>query len=810
MDIEEQIGIEEAMSGRYLDYSLSVITGRALPDVRDGLKPVHRRILFSMNELNLGYKTPYKKSARIVGDVIGKYHPHGDTAVYDAMVRMAQDFSMNMPLIDGQGNYGSIDGDNAAAMRYTEARMSKMGQLMLADIGNKTVDFKPNYDDSLKEPEVLPTVIPSLLLNGTVGIAVGMSTTIPPHNLNELLDALMYVIKLSDKQKSRKETVLNNLLRIVKGPDFPTNGIIFGRAGIVDAYRTGKGKIRIRGRVDVDDTGKTTKLVITELPYLVNKTKLIESIASLVREKTIDGISDIMDSSDRHGMSLIITLKKGAYSEIVLNKLYKHTDLEKNMTINMLAIVNGVPKRLNLLDYLTHFIDFRRTVVIRRTLNELEGLNKRLHITNGLLKALDIIDEVISVIRTSKSDRDALDSLMSLGFTEVQSKTIMELKLKRLTNLALVKLEDEREELVDRIEECDTILSSTENVDKEIISEWKDVKSIFKVTSRTEIVDDYDDIGIEDIIPNEQMVVTITHRGYIKRVPAALYRTQERGGTGKKSSTVYEDDFLKDLYTMYSHDTIIFVTKFGKAFRLKVYKLPEGSRTSKGKNIVNLIELEKGDKIVSMIPASDSIGKDASLLTVTKLGMVKQTNMSEYEKIRSTGIIALKINDGDEVLGAAINDPSYRSLMLITSNGKAIRFRTALLKLYSRSTKGVKGIDLRGDDYVVDFVLLKSKEKILVVTESGIGKVSESKDYRTQGRGGSGLIGIKLNDKTGKVRAMEVLEDNKDVMFLTSSGKLIRVNPNQQRSAGRNTTGVKFIKLDKGETLVGMSKAEKE
>jgi DNA gyrase subunit A len=809
-ELIEDIDLEDAMAERYLDYSLSVIRGRALPDIRDGLKPVHRRILYAMNELNLTFKSPYKKSARIVGDVIGKYHPHGDTAVYDAMVRLAQDFSMNIPLIDGQGNYGSIDGDNAAAMRYTEARMSKLGQFMLVDIDRNTVDFKPNYDDSTTEPEVLPTIVPSLLLNGTSGIAVGMTSNIPPHNLDELIDALSYVIKLSDRKLKDTDVVTEELLKIVKGPDFPTGGIIFGRQGIHDAYKTGKGRIKVRARVEILEDKKKTQLVITELPYAVNKIKLIETIVQLVKDKVIGGIAEVTDNSDRRGMSLVIVLKKDAYAEIVLNKLYKHTNLETTISINMLAIDNGEPVRVTLLQYLRKFIDFRRTITIRRTLYELEGFRKRLHIVEGLVKALGKIDLIIKKIKESKTDKDAIEKLMAIKFTEIQARSILEIRLKRLTGLEYDKLDSERRELEDSIATSEDILSSTKNIDKEILKEWKDVVKLFKTSNRTEIVDDYSDIDIEDLIPNEQMVVTITHRGYIKRVPASVYTQQGRGGTGKKSGTVYDDDFLKDVYTMYAHDTIIFVTKFGKAFRLKVYKLPEASRTARGQNIVNIIELEKGDKIVSMIPVKEKFCESSTLLTVTKNGLVKQTDLKEYSRIRSTGIIALKINEDDEVLGAKVNDKSFKSLMLLTKTGKTIRFKTAVLNLYSRNTKGVKGIELAKGDEVVDFALTKTNEKILTITEHGIGKISELKQYRPQGRGGKGLIGIKLTEKTGNAVALTVIEDKKDLMFLSSKGKLIRVDPASQRAAGRNTTGVKFVKLAKDEILVSVTKAEKE
>ena len=801
----EDINIEESIKTSYLDYSMSVIIGRALPDARDGLKPVHRRILYAMHELNLSSRAPYKKSARIVGDVIGKYHPHGDTAVYDALVRMAQPFSMRIPLIDGQGNFGSIDGDNPAAMRYTEARMTPLAEELLRDIDKDTVDFIPNYDDSLSEPDVLPARVPNLLLNGSSGIAVGMATNIPPHRLDELIDALLYML-------DNKDYTIQDLMEIIKGPDFPTGGIIFGKKGIVDAYKTGRGRIKIRAKTHIETKKNKEIIVIDELPYQVNKAKLIETISNLVKEKQLDGIGEVRDESDREGMRVVIELKKDAISEIVLNNLFKSTTMEMTFGVILLAIVNKEPKIFNLEELLTLFLSHRKTVIIRRTIFELEKAKARAHILEGLKIALDNIDEVIKVIRASKDSQEAKNELMSrFGLTLVQASAILDMKLHRLTGLEREKLESELKALLEEIERLSAILKSEELLEKLIKEELLEIKQKFSTPRLTEIVDNYDDIDIEDLIPNEPMVITITHRGYIKRVSLKQYEKQKRGGKGKTAVTTYEDDFIENFFVSNTHDTLMFVTNKGQLYWLKVYKIPEGSRSAKGKAVVNLINLQPDESIKTIIPTTD-FDESKSLAFFTKNGIIKRTNLSEFKNIRSVGVRAITLDEDNELVNAAIIKEEDKYLFMVTKKGMCIRFKIDDVREMGRSAKGVVGIKLKiSDDEVVGGVVIRDdNQEILAISQKGIGKRTEVSEYRLQNRGGSGVIAMKLTPKTKDLVGVVIVDNDKDLMVLTAKGKMIRVDMHSIRKAGRNTSGVIVVKTDKDDVVIDIAKAPKE
>jgi DNA gyrase subunit A len=801
----EEVLIEDSIKGSYLDYSMSVIIGRALPDARDGLKPVHRRILYAMDNLNLSHRAPYKKSARIVGDVIGKYHPHGDTAVYDALVRMAQNFSMQMPLIDGQGNFGSIDGDNAAAMRYTEARMTKLAEELLSDIDKDTVDFVPNYDDSMSEPDVLPSRIPNLLLNGSSGIAVGMATNIPPHRLDELVDALVYRIDNSD-------STIEDMMKFVQGPDFPTGGIIFGCKGINDAYTTGRGRIKVRAKTHIEQKGNKEIIIVDELPYQVNKAKLIENIAQLVKDKQIEGISEVRDESDREGIRMVIELKRDAMSEIVLNNLFKSTQMQVTFGIIMLAINNKEPKVFNLLELFDLFLNHRKTIVIRRTIFELEKARARAHILEGLKIAVDNIDEVIKIIRASSDDEEARLSLMDrFSLSEIQAKAILEMRLRRLTGLEIEKIETELAQLKELIAKLEGILKSEEKINEIIRDELLEIKEKYSTPRRTEIVDDYDDIDIEDLIPNEPMVVTITHRGYIKRVPLKMYEKQHRGGKGKTAVTTYDDDFIESFFTSNTHDTLMFITDRGQLYWLKVYRIPEGSRTAKGKAVVNLINLQKDEKIMAIIPTTD-FDESKSLVFFTKNGIVKRTNLSEYSNIRTTGVRAINLDEDDEVVETKIVDSDTRWLFVATKKGLCIRFKVEDAREIGRVSRGVTAIKFKIDsDYVCGATTINNEEEeILMLSEKGLGKRTTASEYREQNRAGKGVISMKLTNKTGDVVGVVKVEDDKDLMCLTSIGKMIRVDMNQIRKAGRNTSGVKVVSVDKKDKVVSMAKCPKE
>ncbi|EAI5289297.1 DNA gyrase subunit A [Campylobacter coli] len=829
----ELIDIENSIKSSYLDYSMSVIIGRALPDARDGLKPVHRRILYAMNDLGVGSRSAYKKSARIVGDVIGKYHPHGDIAVYDALVRMAQDFSMRYPSIDGQGNFGSIDGDGAAAMRYTEARMTILAEELLRDIDKDTVDFVPNYDDSMSEPDVLPARVPNLLLNGSSGIAVGMATNIPPHSLNELVDGLLYLL-------DHKDASLEDLMQFIKGPDFPTGGIIYGKKGIIEAYRTGRGRVKIRAKTHIEKKSNKDIIVIDELPYQTNKARLIEQIAELVKEKQIEGISEVRDESDREGIRVVIELKREAMSEIVLNNLFKSTTMESTFGVIMLAIHNKEPKIFSLIELLNLFLNHRKTVIIRRTIFELQKARARAHILEGLKIALDNIDEVIALIKNSPDNTTARDSLVAkFGLTELQANAILDMKLGRLTGLEREKIENELAELMKEIARLDEILKSETLLENLIRDELKEIKSKIDVPRITQIEDDYDDIDIEDLIPNENMVVTITHRGYIKRVPSKQYEKQKRGGKGKLAVTTYDDDFIESFFTANTHDTLMFVTDRGQLYWLKVYKIPEGSRTAKGKAVVNLINLQADEKIMAIIPTTD-FDENKSLCFFTKNGIVKRTNLSEYQNIRSVGVKAINLDENDELVTAIIvqrdeneetglldddslNDENTNSdenliesikgkmLFAVTKKGMCIKFPLAKVREIGRVSRGVTAIKFKekNDELVGAVVIENDEQEILSISAKGIGKRTNAGEYRLQSRGGKGVICMKLTDKTKELISVVIVDESMDLMALTSSGKMIRVDMQSIRKAGRNTSGVIVVNVENDE-VVSIAKCPKE
>ncbi len=800
----EDIKIEDSIKESYLDYSMSVIIGRALPDARDGLKPVHRRILYAMSDLSLSSRSPYKKSARIVGDVIGKYHPHGDNSVYDALVRLAQPFSMQHPIIDGQGNFGSIDGDNAAAMRYTEARMTSLSEELLRDLDKDTVDFVPNYDDSMREPDVLPSRVPNLLLNGSSGIAVGMATNIPPHRLEELINALVCLI---DEPKSS----IDDLMEIVEGPDFPTYGIIFGKKGIRDAYTTGRGRIKVRAKTHIETKKNKDVVVIDELPYQVNKSRLIENIAHLVRDKQVEGISEIRDESDRDGIRVVIELKRDAMSEIVLNNLYKSTSMEITFGVILLAIMNKEPKVFNLKELLALFLAHRKTVIIRRTIFELEKAKARAHILEGLIIALDNIEEVIKVIRASKDASDAKDALVDrFGLSMVQASAILDMKLQRLTGLEREKIEEELARLHAEIERLTSILKSEEILNVLVKKELIEIKEKFSIPRRTEIIDDYDEIDIEDLIPNNPMVVTITHRGYIKRVDLKQYEKQNRGGKGKTALTTYEDDFIENFFVSSTHDTLMFVTNFGQLYWLKVYKIPEGSRSAKGKAVVNLIKLQPNEKIRAIIPTTD-FDENKSLAFFTKNGVVKRTKLSEFSNIRSVGVRAISLDESDELVESRIVLNDDKNLFVVTRKGMCIRFLVGDAREIGRTARGVTAIRFKedGDEVVGATVIANEDQEILTISQKGIGKRTTASEYREQKRGGKGVIAMKLTAKTQDLVDVVLVDDSKDLMALTSSGKMIRVDMQSIRKAGRNTSGVIVVRVD-GDVVSSISRCPKE
>jgi DNA gyrase subunit A len=800
-----QVNIEDEMRKSYLDYAMSVIIGRALPDVRDGLKPVHRRILYAMHDLGNLWNKPYKKSARIVGDVIGKYHPHGDVAVYDTIVRMAQDFSLRYPLIDGQGNFGSIDGDPPAAMRYTEIRMAPITAELLSDIEKETVDFIPNYDGTLEEPTILPARIPNLLINGSSGIAVGMATNIPPHNLSEVIEGITVLINNPD-------VTIEELIKKILGPDFPTSGFICGREGIKSAYETGRGSIVIRARAFIEKQKKGEKeaIIVSELPYQVNKANLIEKIAELVRDKKIEGISDLRDESDRDGMRIVIELKRDGIAEIILNQLYQHTQMQTTFGVIMLAIVGIQPRVLNLKELLQHFINFRKEIITRRTVFELKKAEARAHILEGLKIAIKNLDTVIALIRSSANPQIAKEGLMKkFSLSEIQAQAILDMRLQRLTALERGKIDEEYKETIKQIERYKQILANERLVFEIIIEELQGIKKKYGDDRKTEIVDKPLEITLEDMIVEEDMVVTITHQGYIKRSASSLYRSQRRGGKGVTGAITKEEDFVQDLFVASTHSYLMFFTNKGEVYWLKVYEIPEAGRAARGKAIVNLIKLEPDEKITAILTVRE-FTEGRFVVMATRKGTVKKTPLTAYSKPRSTGIIALLLEEGDELIAVALTDGN-QDLFLGSKEGKSIRFKEKQIRVVGRATKGVRGMDLEEDDEVVGMEIVGDGTAILTVCEHGHGKRTDASEYRAQRRGGKGIITIKTTERNGKVVAINKMMDDDDLMIITTLGKIIRIHGANIPVIGRNTQGVRLIGIESEEKVCGVARlAEKE
>jgi DNA gyrase subunit A len=799
------VNIEDEMKKSYMDYAMSVIIGRALPDVRDGLKPVHRRILYAMNELSNDWDKPYKKSARIVGDVIGKYHPHGDMAVYDAIVRMAQDFSLRYPLIDGQGNFGSIDGDPPAAMRYTEIRMSKLTGELLADIDKETVDFVPNYDESLVEPSVLPSKFPNLIVNGSSGIAVGMATNIPPHNLVETTNAIIALIENPDIS-------INQLMGHLPGPDFPTGGFIYGKEGIRQAYETGKGVIQLRARaiIERDRKGERENIVITELPYQTNKAKLIERIAELVQEKVIEGISNIRDESDRDGMRVVIELKRNEVADVILNQLYKHTQMQTSFGIILLGIHQNQPKLLTLKDMLHLFVQYRQEVVIRRSRFELNKAEARAHILEGLKKAIDHIDAIIATIKASKTPKEAKERLMEkFAFSDGQAQAILEMRLQRLTNLEQRKIVEEYEETIKLINRLKALLASERLIFNLIKEEVTSIRDAYGDERKTEIVETAPEIRVEDLIAEEDMVVTITHTGYIKRNPISLYRSQHRGGKGKLGINVKEEDIVEDLFIASTHDYILFLTDAGKIHWMKVHELPQAGRATRGKAIVNLLQLSPQEKVTAILSLKD-FAKDKFITFMTKRGTIKKTVLEAYSNPRSGGIIAIHLDEGDELISAKLTD-GKQHLFIGTKIGKAIHFPENQIREMGRTAHGVRGIKISKEDEVVGMEVVGPHTQILTVAENGYGKRTQASAYRIQNRGGSGIFTVKRTQKTGDVIGIKTVVDEDELMVISNKGKIIRLRAVDIPIQGRSTQGVRLITLEEGERVVAVARlAEKE
>ena len=797
--------IEDEMRQSYMDYAMSVIIGRALPDVRDGLKPVHRRVLYAMYDMGNAWNTPYKKSARVVGDVIGKYHPHGDVAVYDTIVRMAQDFSMRYPLVDGQGNFGSVDGDPPAAMRYTEIRMDQLAGEILADLDKETVDFIPNYDDSLKEPTVLPSRIPNLLVNGSSGIAVGMATNIPPHNLGEVVDGLVAMVEKPDIS-------VKELMKYIPGPDFPTAGFIHGKEAIVQAYAEGRGIIQMRGKTFTETVKRTGKeqIIISEIPYMINKARLIEQIAGLVQEKKIEGISDLRDESDREGMRIVIELKRDTIAEVVINQLYKHTGLQESFGVNMLAIAEGKPKLLSLRDALKAFLDHRKEVVTRRTAYDLRKAEERLHILEGLRIALDRLDAVIALIRGSQDPKVAKEGLMqNFGLTELQAQAILDMRLQRLTGLEREKILQEHKETVELIAKLRAILADEREIYRIIVEELKEIKEKYGDERRTQIVDHSEEISIEDLIVDEDMVVTISHEGYIKRNPATLYRAQHRGGKGKIGTTTREEDFVEYLFVASTHSFILFFTTVGKVYWIKVHELPQAGRAARGKPIVNLLHLEEGEKVSAFLSVRE-FQEGRCVVFATKKGLIKKTELMAYANPRANGIRAIALEQGDEVIGVRLTD-GQQEIILSTLDGQSIRFKEEQVRPTGRGTYGVVGMRLDKGDEVVSMEILSLGANILTVAENGYGKRTDMEEYRLQSRGGKGIITMKTTDKTGRVVGAQQVTEEDQLMLVTNNGKIIRLRVKDIRVIGRNTQGVRLIDLEDSERVVSLARlAEKE
>ncbi len=806
MSIESRvpINIVDEMQSSYIDYAMSVIVGRALPDARDGLKPVHRRVLYAMQDLGVSWNRSYKKSARIVGDVIGKYHPHGDSAVYDTIVRLVQDFSMRYPLVDGQGNFGSVDGDSAAAMRYTEVRMQRISEELLADLEKETVDFVPNYDGSMQEPKVLPAKLPNLLVNGSSGIAVGMATNIPPHNIPEVVSALVHLIDNPDAD-------VDALMQHITGPDFPTGGYIVGDAGIKSAYRTGRGIVRMRAKVSIEVHPKTDRqsVIVTELPYQVNKARLIEKIAHLVTDKKLEGISDLRDESDRDGMRIVVELKRGEIPQVVINKLYKYTDMQSSFGVNMVALVEEQPVLLNLKLALTHFLDHRREVVIRRTRFELKKAEERAHILEGLKIALDNLDAVIALIRAAESPDMARAGLMTeFSLSHPQAQAILDMRLQRLTGLERQKLLDELAALMEQIAYLKSVLSDSSLLMGIIKDELVNLADKFGDERRTEIIPDAGEISIEDMIKQEEMVITVSHQDYIKRVSVSSYRSQRRGGKGKVAMNTKDEDFVEKLFVASTHDYLMIFTDRGRVHWIKVWELPEMSRTARGKAIVNLLLLEEGEKVASILPVS-AFRDDRNVVMGTEMGVIKKTVLSAYANPRAGGIIAINLDEGDRLISVRISN-GEQDVLMATRKGLSIRFAESEARPLGRATRGVRGISLGEGDKVIAMEVVQDDSTILSVTENGYGKRTVLTEYRTQGRGGKGIISIKTGDRNGDCVGVLPIGPDDQLMMVAASGKMIRLNVKDIKTIGRNTQGVKLIDLEGDDRVVALAQlAEK-
>jgi DNA gyrase subunit A len=804
-----RINIEEQMKSAYIDYSMSVIVSRALPDVRDGLKPVHRRVLFGMNELGMFSNKGYKKSARIVGEVLGKYHPHGDSSVYFAMVRMAQEWSLRYPMIDGQGNFGSVDGDSPAAMRYTEARMAKIAEQTLADLDKNTVDFQPNFDESLNEPTVLPTRIPQLLVNGASGIAVGMATNMPPHNLSDTIDAIIAYI-------DNNEIDIQELIEIIIAPDFPTGGIIYGYQGVKDAYETGRGRVVIRGKAHIENENGREKIVVTEIPYLVNRAEMIQKTADLVNDKKIEGISNVNDESDRDGMRVVYDLKRDAMSNVVLNKLYKYTALQSSFSVNSIALVNGRPKMLNLKELIHYFVEHRHEVVTRRTQYELEQAEKRAHILEGLIIASDNIDEVIKIIRASSTPEEARGKLMErFELSDIQSRAIVEMRLRQLTGLEQDKLRAEYEALMKTIEHLKEILANVEMRMKIVKDELIEIKAKFGDERRSELVPNAEEFNPEDFYADEEMVITISHLGYIKRTPLTEFRTQGRGGVGSKGSTTRDEDFLEHIIIASMHNTLLLFTESGKCYWLKVYEIPEGTRASKGRAIQNILNIASDDKVLTFINVKTLADKEFInsnyIILATKKGIIKKTTLEAYSRPRQNGVNAITIKEGDQLLEARLTNGNSE-VMLAVKSGKAIRFHESIVRAIGRTASGVRGIRLGSEtDEVIGMVCVQDEnEDILVISENGYGKRSKIDDYRITNRGGKGVKTINITEKTGKLIAMKSVSDDNDLMIITHNGITIRLAVSSISILGRATQGVKVINLKDNNTIASVARVNTE
>jgi DNA gyrase subunit A len=801
------ISIEKELQKSYLEYAMSVIVGRALPDVRDGLKPVHRRALFAMRELGVHFNRPYVKSARIVGDVIGKYHPHGDTAAYDTIVRMAQDFSLRYPLVDGQGNFGSMDGDSPAAMRYTEARMTRIDREIVSDLDKETVDWIPNYDNSLNEPSVMPSKVPNLLINGSSGIAVGMATNIPPHNLTEVIDALITMV-------DDPNITVHQIMSIITGPDFPTGGQICGRAGIREAYETGRGIVIIRALTHIEKIkeGKREAIIVTEIPYQVNKASLVEKIAELVKDKKINSIAEVRDESDRHGLRIVIELKKDEIADIVINQLNSMTQMQKSFGIILLAIVNNKPEILNIKQILEHFIVHRKVIVYRRTAFELRKAEEKAHILEGLNIALDNLDDVVALIRASNSPQDAKDELIHrYELSDIQAQTILDMRLQRLTGLEREKIIRDYEEIMQEIKKLKEILADEKLVMQIIKDEFNDLKEQYGDDRRTEIIDAPDEILPEDMIAPEDMAVTVTHSGYIKRNPVSLYRSQHRGGKGVTAVKNIEEDFVSDLYVASTLDIFLFFTNQGKVFWRKVYMLPSAGRTARGKAIVNLLNLAEDEKLAAILPISsfEDDSNEKTILMVTKSGRIKKTSLQEFRRPLRKGKRALTINEGDEIIAAHVLNGDD-TILLVTKKGMCIHFEESDIRTMGRTAAGVRGIRLGKDDEVVSAIVIDSDNSVLIATENGFGKRSPIEEYRLQKRGGKGVIGIKRSVRNGDVIAAKQVDEEEEVILIADSGKMIRMDLSTIRVIGRSTQGVKLINLDENERVVSLDSVAKD